>query len=85
MIQEAALTDRLLAKVAPHLMAGTAEFRKVRERLTQMRRLAKKLQILTGRYGFGVLALLPCGPSYLDFTITDFTSVSESIFPETNN
>lgn len=85
MIQEAALTDRLLAKVAPHLMAGTAEFRKIRERLTQMRRLAKKLQILTERYGFGVLALLPCGPSYFNFTIIDSTSVSESIFPEANS
>lgn len=79
MMQEAALTDRLLEKVAPDLMMGTTEFRKVRERLKQMRRLAKKLQILTKRYGFGVLALLPSGPSYSDFTITDCRSVSELI------
>lgn len=79
MIQEAALTDRLLDKVAPDLMTGTTEFRKAREKLKQMRRLAKKLQMLTKRYGLGVLALLPCGPSYSDFTITDCRSVSELI------
>ncbi|KAF4534683.1 Ribonuclease III [Lasiodiplodia theobromae] len=84
MIQEAALTDRLLEKVAPDVMTGTTEFKRVRDRLSQMRRLAKRLQLLIKTYGFGILALLPCGPSYSDFTITDCTliSIPEAVFAQ---
>lgn len=79
-MQEAALTDRVLYKVAPNLQEGTTEFKKTREDLTQLRRLARRLQMLVKHYGFGILTLLPSGPSYSEITMTDRMLVSKFIF-----
>jgi hypothetical protein len=69
--QEAALTDRLLRKVKPELEKGTKEFQKFRVKISRLRRLAKVLRMLTEAYGFGILALLPCGPTYSELALTD--------------
>lgn len=71
-MQEAALTEGLLYKIRPDLKRGSSEFRRVRGKLSQLRRLAKVLRVLIETYGFGVLALLPCGPSYSELTISDY-------------
>lgn len=73
MMQEAALTDGLICRIKPGLKKGTKEFQKFRAKLSQLRRLAKVLRMLTQTYGFGILALLPCGPSYSELAITDRT------------
>lgn len=72
-MQEAALTEGLLYKIRPDLKRGSSEFRRVRGKLSQLRKLAKVLRMLIEAYGFGVLALLPCGPPYSELTITDYT------------
>lgn len=70
-MQEAALTDALLFKIRPELRRETPDFQKFRRRIKRVRRLAKILQMLTGTYGFGILAMLPSGPSYLESPLTD--------------
>jgi hypothetical protein len=68
---EAELTDGVLSKVQPGLTKGTREFQRIRQQISQLRRLAKVLQIWTETYGFGILALFPSGPGYSDFNLTD--------------
>jgi hypothetical protein len=77
--QEAALTDRLLFKFWPELERGTKEFQKFRAKISRLRKLAKVLRMLTEAYGFGILALLPCGPTYSELALTDNMSVFSSI------
>ncbi|KAF2007623.1 hypothetical protein P154DRAFT_614925 [Amniculicola lignicola CBS 123094] len=68
---QAELTDGVLGKIRPDLERGTREFRRIRLQISQLRRLAKVLQILSETYGFGILALLPSGPAYSEFNLTD--------------
>ena len=71
MRHEAALTDRMLNLVKPGLKEGTPEHKRVRAKLSRLRQLAKRLRVWTEHYGYGILALLPCGPSYSELTLTD--------------
>lgn len=68
---EALLTEAMMYKMNPGLRKETDEFKKLRGQVTQLRRLAKLLRILTGKFGFGILALLPSGPAYSEFNLTD--------------
>jgi hypothetical protein len=69
--RKSALTDSMLRKIRPDLQKGTSEHKKQRAHVTQMRRLAELLGMLTGTYGFGILAVLPFGPAFSEFTLTD--------------
>jgi hypothetical protein len=71
MRHEAALTDRMLHIVRPGLEKGTTEYNRFRTRLLRLRRLVKRLRMLTQEYGYGILALLPCGPSDYEPALTD--------------
>ncbi|ORX95601.1 hypothetical protein BCR34DRAFT_194320 [Clohesyomyces aquaticus] len=44
---------------------------KIRGEVKRLRRLATMLQVWTDTYGFGILALLPSGPAWSEFTLTD--------------
>ncbi|KAH7031875.1 hypothetical protein B0J12DRAFT_681549 [Macrophomina phaseolina] len=73
MRQEAESTDALLLRFKPELVKETEEFERFRKKVKQLRRLAKILRILTDTYGFGILALLPYGPTYSELVVTDST------------
>jgi hypothetical protein len=66
--RKAALTDAILRKIKPELQEGTLEHRRYRAQVKQMRRLAELLGVLTGTYGSGILALLPCRPGYSELS-----------------
>lgn len=68
---EAALTDMMLYKFKPELKKGTDEFKKYRGQVSRLRQLAKRLRILTSKFGFGILALLPSEPACPEFKLTD--------------
>jgi hypothetical protein len=71
--RKAALTDAVLRKIKPELQEGTPEYKKCRTELKQMRRLAEMLGILTGTYGYGILALLPSKPAYSECSPLEVT------------
>ncbi|PSN59038.1 hypothetical protein BS50DRAFT_626929 [Corynespora cassiicola Philippines] len=75
-IQEATITNSLLSKARPDLKEGSDEFERLRRRLSELRRLARRLQMLVQSYGPGILALLPCGPTYSELALTDRTLLS---------
>lgn len=68
---EAGLTNELLYRVKPGAVPGTPEYRKDRQRVRNLRKVAKFLQILITTYGIGILALLPSGSSYSELPLTD--------------
>jgi hypothetical protein len=68
---DAKLTDELLRKIMPNTQYGSGEFEKARRKVKQLRRLARYLYILVDSYGFGILALLPSGPSFGELSLTD--------------
>jgi hypothetical protein len=70
-LKVATLTDRLLFRVRPELKDDTVEFRRCREKIKRLRKLAKILRVLTDTYGFGILALLPFGSTYSESPLTD--------------
>lgn len=69
--QDASLTNQLLYKIMPGAQPGTNGFETARRRVKRLRKLAKYLRILVHSYGFGVLALLPSGPSFGEVSLTD--------------
>lgn len=71
--RKAALTNAVLRKIKPELQEGTLEHRRYRVQVKQMRRLADMLGILTGTYGSGILALLPCRPTYSEISPLETT------------
>jgi hypothetical protein len=71
--RKAALTDAILRKIKPELQEGTSEHRRCRTQVKYMRRLAELLGVLTGTYGSGILALLPCRPGYSEFSPMEIT------------
>jgi hypothetical protein len=70
-IREAALIDRQTSKIRPDAQLGSKEFLAIRRKVKRIRQLAKRLQRLTDLYGMGILALLPSGPSFSGFSLTD--------------
>jgi hypothetical protein len=70
-IREAALIDRQTSKIRPDAQPGSKEYLAVRRKVKRIRQLAKRLQKLTDLYGIGILALLPSGPSFSGFSLTD--------------
>lgn len=69
--QDASLTNQLLYKIMPGAQPGTKGFETARRRVKRLRKLAKYLRILVHSYGFGILALLPSGPSFGEVSLTD--------------
>ena len=70
-IREAALIDKQTSKIRPDAQPGSKEFSVIRRRVKRIRQLAKRLRRLTTLYGMGILALLPSGPSFSGFSLTD--------------
>ena len=70
-VQEAELIDRLAYKIKPNVQPTSEEFLSVRDKVKRLRRLARRLQNLTKLYGVGILALLPSGPSFSGYSLTD--------------
>ncbi|KAH8728855.1 hypothetical protein GQ44DRAFT_768734 [Phaeosphaeriaceae sp. PMI808] len=60
--RKATITDAMMKKIAPELEKGTKEYEKHRRDISAIRRLAGPLHLLTSKFGFGILALLPSGP-----------------------
>lgn len=69
--QEAAEIRFLTAKVVPDLEDTSREYLVVYDKVKRFRQLGKRLQVLTKPFGIGVLALLPSGPSFPGFSLTD--------------
>jgi hypothetical protein len=68
---DAKLTDELLRKIMPDTQDGSSEFEKSRRKVKQLRKLARYLHVMVDSYGFGILALLPSGPSFGELSLTD--------------
>ncbi|KAJ4344353.1 uncharacterized protein N0V89_012093 [Didymosphaeria variabile] len=81
-LQEAATTAALTSIIQPGLGQETKEFKRLCDKVKRLRKLARNLQMLTSVYGFGILALIPSGPSYQDLSLTDtaLRSVAEPSF-----
>jgi hypothetical protein len=76
--EEAAITTAIASTVDPVLEKDSREFRKLRDRIKRLRKLAQNLRMLVDTYGLGILALIPSGPSFPDMPLTDTASVSRS-------
>jgi hypothetical protein len=70
-IRKAAATATLASRIKPGLSQESKEFKRLCDKIKRLRRLAQNLQMLTKIYGFGILALLPLGPSHQDLSLTD--------------
>ncbi|KAF2847214.1 hypothetical protein T440DRAFT_540127 [Plenodomus tracheiphilus IPT5] len=68
---DAIAIDQLLYKSMPDAQPETNDFKKARRRVKRLRKLARHLHILVQDYGFGILALLPSGPSFEELSLTD--------------
>jgi hypothetical protein len=68
---DAKLTNELLRNIMPHMQNGSSEFEKARRKLKQLRKLARYLHVLVDSCDFGILALLPSGPSFGELSLTD--------------
>ena len=68
---DAKLTDELLRKIMPDTQDDSSEFEKARRKVKQLRKLARYLHVMVDSYGFGILALLPSGPSFGELSLTD--------------
>ncbi|KZM21683.1 ribonuclease III [Ascochyta rabiei] len=79
---DASLTNELLYRIMPDVQPGTEDFKTARRKVKRLRKLAKYLHILVQSYGFGILALLPSGPSFGAVSLTDnmLLSVTEASF-----
>ncbi|KAH7119870.1 hypothetical protein B0J11DRAFT_440000 [Dendryphion nanum] len=71
LLEEAELIDALLFKINPEVVRDTEEFKKMRLKIKGMRRIWKRLQILTKTFGHGILAILPSGPIHSGLSLTD--------------
>lgn len=69
--QEAAEIEFLTSKVAPDFQNTSKKYSSVYGKVKRFRQLGKRLQILTKPFGIGILALLPSGPSFPGFSLTD--------------
>ncbi|KAF5844300.1 hypothetical protein GGP41_004507 [Bipolaris sorokiniana] len=69
--QEAAEIRFLTSKIAPDVEETSDEYSAVYDKVKRFRQLGKRLQILTKRFGIGVLVLLPSGPSFPGVSLTD--------------
>jgi hypothetical protein len=68
---DSSLTEKLLLKIMPNTDPGSNEFQKARVKVKRLRKLAGCLRILVKSYGFGILGLLPSGPSFEQMSLTD--------------
>ena len=71
MRHEAAEIKLLTSKIATDVEETSDEYSAVYHRVKRFRQLGKRLQILTKRFGIGVLVLLPSGPSFPGVSLTD--------------
>lgn len=74
-LREAAITTALATQIQPLWETESKDFKKLCFKVKRLRKLARNLQMLTDIYGFGILALLPSGPSHQDLSVTDTMSV----------
>lgn len=74
-LRETAITTALATQIQPLWKTESKDFKKLCDKVKRLRRLARNLQMLTDICGFGILALLPSGPSHQDLSITDTMSV----------
>ncbi|KAH8622025.1 hypothetical protein IG631_23420 [Alternaria alternata] len=70
-LRDAAEIKYLVSKIAPGVEDTSREYSTVYSKVKRFRQLGKRLQILTKPFGIGVLALLPSGPSFPCFSLTD--------------
>jgi len=61
--RKATITDTVMRKIVPQVEKGTKEYGKHRRDISTLRRLAQPLHLLTERFGFAILALIPSGPN----------------------
>lgn len=69
--QKADINDALVFRVRPEIEGGSAQFKKIRAKIKRMRKMSQSLRLLTKMYGYGILALLPSGPSFSRLSLTD--------------
>lgn len=68
---DSTLTERLLSKIMPDTDPESNEFKRARNKVKRLRKLAEYLHVLVKRYGFGILGLLPSGASFEQMPLTD--------------
>jgi hypothetical protein len=61
----------LISKIVPGVEDTSKAYSTVYSKVKRFRQLGKRLQILTEHFGIGILVLLPSGPSFLGFSLTD--------------
>ncbi|KAJ4983417.1 hypothetical protein SVAN01_11069 [Stagonosporopsis vannaccii] len=76
---DSSLTERLLLKIMPDADRESTEFHKARVKIKRLRRLAGRLHHFVKRYGYGILGLLPSGPSFEQMLFTDNMCVNAEI------
>ncbi|KAE8141225.1 hypothetical protein BDV38DRAFT_296745 [Aspergillus pseudotamarii] len=83
---EAELTRAMMKQVLPHVKRESSEWRKGYKDVSNLRILARRFHILQGRFGRGILALIPYPlQSYqtgLELSDNMLLKVPESIFPQ---
>ncbi len=74
---EADITSSILHQFSPELQPGTAGYLQEYKRISRLRRLGKRLHLLTNTFGYGILALSPLvmNPSIVEYHF----SVSETM------
>jgi len=70
-LEDAAETGFLTSKIVPDVETTSKVYRTVYFKVKRFRQLGKRLQKLTKPFGIGVLVLLPSGPSFPGFSLTD--------------
>jgi hypothetical protein len=71
MRRDAAEIKFLISKIVPGVENTSQAYPTIYSKVKRFRQLGKRLQILTKRFGTGVLVLLPSGPSFPGFSLTD--------------
>jgi hypothetical protein len=61
----------LTSKIIPDAETTSDIYRTTYSKVKRFRQLGKRLQMFTKLFGVGVLALLPSGPSFLSYSLTD--------------
>lgn len=69
--RDAAEIKFLISKIVPGVEDTSKAYSTVYSKVKRFRQLGKRLQILTEHFGIGILVLLPSGPSFVGFSLTD--------------
>lgn len=70
-LRDAAEIKYLVSKITPGVEDTSKVYSTVYLKVKRFRQLGKRLQVFTKPFGIGVLALLPSGPSFPCFSLTD--------------